>query len=224
MPVGWYDLPLEVVDAILSSLADAIVKEYRAQGYFFILDEPHPTRKVPQPLRNFSKVCRTCRYFHDAFTNRIKVNDETTSAALQGIAHKYLVGLSNTTRRLLSDDGEGDDVQELGFLEDRFISVAGRFWHNPKVVRDPSLGNLFLLLPYGSVASLIPKLGAWVKQNLVPSSSPTTVATMGLRGTVFAEEVQVKRGPQWVCGEQVEVFSIEGIVKQSERRPGTSKK
>jgi hypothetical protein len=52
--VGWYDLPLEVVDAILSSLAGAIVKDYRAQGYSFILDEPNPTRKVPQPLRNFS--------------------------------------------------------------------------------------------------------------------------------------------------------------------------
>jgi hypothetical protein len=220
--VGWYDLPLEVVDAILSSLANAIVKEYQAQGYSFILDEPQPTRKVPQPLRNFSKVSKTCRYFHDALTHRIKVNGQTCSAALQGIAHENLVGLSNTTRRILKDDGEGDDVQELGSLEDRFISVAGRFWHNPKVIRDPSLGNLFLLLPYKSVAALIPKLGAWVKQNLVPSSSPTKVATIGLRGTVFSEEVQVKRGPQWVCGEQVEVFSIESIVKQSERRPGTT--
>ena len=220
--LGWYDLPLEVVDAILSSLADAIVKEYHTQGYSFILDEPNPTRKVPQPLRNFSEVCKTCRYFHDAFTNRIKVNGETCGAALQGIAHEYLVGLSVMTRRILQDDYDGDDVQEFGCLEDRFISVAGRFWHNPKVVRDPSLGNLFLLLPYASVTALIPKLGAWVKHNLVPSSSPTKVATMGLRGTVFAEEVEVKRGPYWVCGEQVEVFSIESIVKRSERRPGTS--
>jgi len=214
--VGWYDLPLEVVDKFLSSVADAIVYEFGAQGYSFILDESHPARKVPQPFRDFSNVCRTCRYFHDALTNRIKVNGETCKDALQEIAHKNLMGLFDTAIRIWQYN-----LHDLSFREERFISVAGRFWLNPRVLRDPSLCNLFRALPYKSVAALIPKLGGWVKENLAHPSSPAGVVQIGLRGSTFSEEVEVKPGPRWVVGERMKIFSIESIVKQSERRPGT---
>lgn len=209
---GWYDLPVEIVDKILTWLSDILVAEYPANIKWRSIQDNSPSiRQFPQQFHQFNNAIRTCRHFHEILSN----SSVTTSChdRLQTVAYIKL-------QQAITDDF--NSLRMSRHIENELISSVGLFWRNPVILDDLGLIRSLLVagLPSESRLSLIPKLRRWIFLHLTLNSKyPTKRVILEFRGSIFERDIlEFQAGP--ICiprSELLEICSIESITRSSKQ-------
>ena len=213
---GWDDLPLEIVDKILTRLADILLADYPSCiEWRTSQDTSSPTRHVPEQFLQFGKVILTCRHFHEILSN---------SSFQRSCRDRLLIAASVKLNQMVFVDFNALHVSK--YVEDEIISAVGLFWRNPVILDDFGVIRSLLVsgLPSESRLSLVPKLREWIHRHVKENAVyPNKRVILTFRGVFNEHEtLGIQAGP--LCVPQTGHLEIWSIEKITSSRRGTPEK
>jgi len=157
----WHDLPNEIRELVLKFFCISVISEYTSlrrdsqaagqrSAHGLKLSEIRPPIIV---LSEFTWALRVCRYFHDAMTNRIKFEQQSTPTILMKHQAERFRGARVIMQGTSYNHGPF-------FLQDlvEVVLLIGYFWNNPLVIEELALSDLLSMVHIRSCFPILHKL------------------------------------------------------------------
>jgi hypothetical protein len=204
----WNDLPPEITNEIFIYVCKYIIEEFEMYGR----DPWNPDYQNyapiklgpegPYPLRLYTNLLHTCRFFYQTITHGIKIDGESVVEILQKVQHdafsQILDGLANR------------DCALWFRIVPITVKLVGFFWNNPSIREDALIVDFYGMISHRDGANLIPYFDNFISD---------LVKDQGLRSfpsgflILLESAVYIRIGTYvWTGnGDEIEVMSIAGI-------------
>jgi hypothetical protein len=174
---NWNTLPPEVHDHILQFICEDIINTYTSlssrknmrRGYRHWIRISGQAGlqwpAAPLCLQHISSATKVCRSFYHSIVHRIKFNTVAPMEHLQSLQYDAVHKFCRFPEEFDSDLVIAQ--VHVGF----FMSLAGVFWKNPKVLEDNRLIiDVLRVLQKTSVMMLIPHIEEWLYSRAEPGA------------------------------------------------------
>src|SRR5271170_6298687 len=167
---GWHSLPPEIHDHILDLFSQDIIATYTALGsnmerdaHRWVTETGLRWPAAPQCLQHISWATKVCRFFYYSIVHDIKTN---------GISPMEQLHLLQCDRvRAIASYSLPPNNREMAKNHRQvhvglFMTLAGVFWKNEKVLEDPeTMFPVLQVLQKFSLMMLLPLLKEWVHRH-----------------------------------------------------------
>src|SRR5271169_6229040 len=137
---SWNSLPPEIHDHILRLFCNDILATYTALesdiDYHVLQWIKETTLRWPAPpqcLQHISSATKTCRSFYHSIAHGLKTNGVSPMEQLQLIQFNRVRDIISHSQLPHDEDDQTVGQVHVGL----FITLAGVFWKNPKVLESP---------------------------------------------------------------------------------------
>jgi len=167
---GWHSLPPEIHNHILDLLCKDIIATYTALGSNLERDARRWVQETglrlpdaPQCLQHISWATKVCRFIYYSIVHDIKINGVSAMEYLQVLQCNRVRAIALYSLRPKDREMAKHHRQVHVGL---FMTLAGIFWKNEKVLEDPAtIYPVLRVLQKFSLMMLLPHLKEWVHRH-----------------------------------------------------------